>query len=269
MKYKKKLGQNFLHNQNILQKIADLVCDEKPDFILEIGAGNGALTQKLLQANIPLLAVELDIYWYKSLQKKFSHHSHFQVINGDILKLDWKKLCQQEKCAFVGNLPFQISTPIFFCLLNHLDLFEFFVIMFQKEFADRIVANKKLSAKNFGSLHVLADLFFLLKEKIFVGRNNFFPSPQVDAVLLKMKKTNFQLSNLQQFCQFLRHIFQQPRKTLWNNLKLHYSQQLDMLSNDNNKKIQQVRAANFTALEILDIYYLLTKKNYLSDKIKT
>ena len=264
MNFKKRLGQNFLKNQSILEKTADLIFVEKPDFIVEIGAGSGALTEKLLEAKIPILAVEIDSYWYEKLKNKFSHFSHIRIIHADIIKLDWKNLSLSGKVAFVGNLPFKISTPIFFKILKNLDLFDFFVMMFQKEFADRIIASKKSSTKNFGSLGILAKLFFHLEENIFIARKNFYPIPKVDAILLKMKKTGFQLPDLEGFFMFLRCLFLYPRKTLWNNLKFHYSLQLESLSSEQKKLFQQVRASHFTALEVLELHQLFKQQGIKS-----
>jgi 16S rRNA (adenine1518-N6/adenine1519-N6)-dimethyltransferase len=253
-KQSKKLGQHFLKNDSVLQKIADLVFVEEPDSILEIGAGSGALTEKLLQKNIPVIAVELDSRFSEVLEKKFSHYKNFQLISGDILKLDWQKLPLKKKCGFVGNLPYQISTPIFFKLLQNQNLYDFFLLMFQKEFADRIIGSSKTSRKNFGSLRVLAELFFTLKKAMLVSKNNFFPVPKVDSLVIKMRKTGFAMENLEGFCMFLRQYFSQPRKTLWNNLKTRYSKQLTELSTQKQEDFQKARPADFSPLEVLQLY---------------
>lgn len=259
IKHKKKLGQNFLKNQEILQKISDLIFIEEPDSILEIGAGSGFLTEKILTKNIPVIAIELDKRWCNILQEKFANYKHFTLLNEDILKLDWKKLPLGKKCALVGNLPYQISSPIFFSLLQNQELYNFFLIMLQKEFADRIIGDKKKSKKNIGSLSILAKLFFQLEASIPVNKKNFFPIPKVDSKIIKMKKTGFQLLDLEDFCIFLRQFFLYPRKTLWNNLKTQYSMQLTNFSNEQQKNFQKMRAADFNEQEILKLYYQFKK----------
>ena len=259
IKHTKSLGQNFLKNQDILQKIAHLIWIESPDSILEIGAGSGALTEKLLKKKIPIIAIELDKRWCSVLQKKFTNYTNFTLLNEDILKLDWKKLPLGKKCAVVGNLPYQISSLIFFKLIENNNLYNFFLVMLQKEFADRIIGNKKISKKNFGPLSVLASLFFTFKTSMLVDKKEFFPVPKVDSKIIKMKKKEFSLPNLTYFCSFLRCLFLHPRKSVWNNLKHQYILNTKKISSKEQEVFQKIRPADLEALEILQLYNRLFK----------
>ena len=124
-KQRKKLGQIFLKDENTLKKIVSLIAEKETDFILEIGAGSGALTEKLLKLDKPVLAVEIDLNWATVLKKKFENHKNFTLIVGDILKLNFKEILPiHKKTCLVGNLPYQISTPLFFLLIQNRFLFE-------------------------------------------------------------------------------------------------------------------------------------------------
>ena len=260
MRHNKRLGQHFLKIDSVLQKILDLIIAEKPDSILEIGAGSGALTAKLLQVKIPVIAVEVDTRWAKVLQERFAYSKYFTLINDDILKLDWKKLPLGGKCAFVGNLPYQISTPIFFSLIRNKELYDFFLVMFQKEFAERIIGDKRISKKFFSSLSVLAKLFFSLETVLPISKNDFYPVPKVDSCLIKMKKTNFDLQDLDSFLSFLRVVFRHPRKTLWNNLKNDCTLDLKSLSSLEQDKFKKIRIADLAEHDIFKIYCRINGK---------
>ena len=251
-KQRKKLGQIFLKDENTLKKIVSLIDKKETDFVLEIGAGSGTLTEKLLKLDKPVLAVEIDLNWAKILQEKFSSHKNFKLITGDILQLNFQELILDKKTCLVGNLPYQISTPLFFLLIQNRHLFEYFVFMFQKEFAMRIIGDKKKSTKNFGSLAVLGELFFSLEKILEVPKEFFYPIPKVDSMVLKMKKNDFEMENKESFFDFLRCFFQQPRKTILNNLKQPYPNILELLKNNSTDHYTNLRPAELSTQEILN-----------------
>ena len=261
-KQRKKLGQIFLKDENTLKKIVSLIAEKETDFILEIGAGSGALTEKLLKLDKPVLAVEIDLNWATVLKKKFENHKNFTLIVGDILKLNFKEILPiHKKTCLVGNLPYQISTPLFFLLIQNRQLFDYFIFMFQKEFAMRIIGDKKKSAKNFGSLAVLGELFFCLEKILEVPKKFFHPVPKVDSIVLKMKKNSFEMKKQKEFFVFLQCFFQQPRKTLFNNLKQAYPNILEIITNNSKNHFLKLRPAELESKQILELFYSLEKTN--------
>ena len=242
-KQRKKLGQIFLKDENTLKKIVSLIAEKETDFILEIGAGSGALTEKLLKLDKPVLAVEIDLNW---------------ATVKEILPIH-KKTC------LVGNLPYQISTPLFFLLIQNRQLFDYFIFMFQKEFAQRIIGKNnptgKNSPKDFGSLAVLGELFFCLEKILEVPKKFFHPVPKVDSIVLKMRKNDFEMTNKEDFFNFLRCLFQQPRKTLFNNLKQAYPNILEIITNNSKNHFLKLRPAELESKQILELFYSLEKTN--------
>lgn len=255
-KHNKNLGQHFLEDNAVLQQIIAWIAPNEIDSILEIGAGSGSLTEKLLEFKKPLLAVEIDKRWANLLKKKFEFNQNFSLECEDILKLDWNllPLLKSKKNCLVGNIPYSISTPLFFKILANLDLFDSFIIMFQKEFGDRLIGDKKKSKKNFGSLAVLTKLYFSLEQSKFVSRNCFKPKPKVDSIILKIKKKSFSLQNQQQFFRFLSKIFQQPRQTILNNIKQNLKEFYQKMSEQKKKELLNVRPADLSAQEILELF---------------
>ncbi len=195
--YKKKYGQNFLVNQNISKKILFNEKIKKRN-ILEIGTGNLALS-KFIISNRPkkFLGVEVDkdlsdIYLKNEISDK--------IIFEDALKIDERKFFNNENFSIISNLPFNISSELVikWCKIqNSYNCIDNMVLMFQKELAERIIAKK--DTKKFGRLSIICNAFFSIKKKLLVSKNNFFPIPKVDAMVLnfiphkinKIKKKNF------------------------------------------------------------------------------
>ncbi|MEC8074265.1 MAG: 16S rRNA (adenine(1518)-N(6)/adenine(1519)-N(6))-dimethyltransferase RsmA [Pseudomonadota bacterium] len=196
--YKKKYGQNFLVNQNVSKKI---LFNEKitKRNILEIGTGNLALS-KFIISNQPkkFLGVEVDrdlsdIYLKNEISDK--------IIFEDALKINERKFFNNENFSIISNLPFNISSELVikWCKIqNSYNCIDSMVLMFQKELAERIIAKK--DTKKFGRLTIICNAFFSIKKKLLVSKNNFFPIPKVDAMVLnfiphkinKIKKKNFE-----------------------------------------------------------------------------
>ena len=132
--------------------------------------------------------------------------------------------------------------------------------MFQKEFAMRIIGDKKKSTKNFGSLAVLGELFFSLEKILEVPKEFFYPIPKVDSMVLKMKKNDFEMENKESFFDFLRCFFQQPRKTILNNLKQPYPNILELLKNNSTDHYTNLRPAELSTQEILELFNLLNEQ---------
>lgn len=203
----KKLGQCFLEDRNILQKQAKLA-DITGKRVLEIGGGDGRLTQELLnQKPEKLFVVEKDEKFVGVLKERFRTDKRVAVINGDFLKIKMPKVD-----VIIGNIPYYISSDIIFRLKD----LEFIhaIIMVQKEFGEKMVA--KPTEKNYGRLSVTSQLYFDVKVIQKVPKHVFKPKPKVDSVIIMLKPKGARLSRFQE--DIIRYLFQHRNKTVRNAL---------------------------------------------------
>jgi 16S rRNA (adenine1518-N6/adenine1519-N6)-dimethyltransferase len=215
IKAKKSLGQNFLNDQNIIDIMINTV-EIKNKSILEIGPGTGNLTKNLLKKNPKkILVIEKDNYLSELLYKNFG--DEIKIINDDILKINENKLDKDILTVF-GNLPYNISTEIL-CnwILNIEDKnfwFDSFVLMFQKEVADRIIA--EFNTKNYGRLSILANWKLKIEKICNVKSSSFFPKPKVESTVLlfKPKLDFYPLKNPKNLEKITRIFFMHRRKML-------------------------------------------------------
>ena len=215
IKAKKSLGQNFLIDQNIIDKIIDIV-EIKDKSVLEIGPGTGNLTKNILKKKPKrLLVVEKDNDLVKFLSKNFDNQ--IKIINDDILKIDENNLDTNILTVF-GNLPYNISTEIL-CkwILNIKDKhfwFDQLVLMFQKEVADRIIA--KFNTKNYGRLSILSNWKLEIEKICDIKPSSFYPKPKIDSsvLLLKQKLNFFPLNDPKNLEKLTRIFFMHRRKML-------------------------------------------------------
>ncbi len=188
---KKSLGQNFLLNKKIIKDIVELGQVSNQNTIIEIGPGTGNLTEELLKKKPKrFFAIEKDKDLYNKLKNRFG--SNLELINQDILKIDWDNFNYDNILVF-GNLPYNISAKLLVNILNIENLntkFKKLVFMFQKEVADRIVAN--VNSKKYGRLTILTAWKMIAKKIMDVEPENFFPKPKVKSSILVLKpKSNF------------------------------------------------------------------------------
>jgi len=223
IKAKKSLGQNFLIDNNVINKILDITDIQNKD-VLEIGPGTGNLTSVILKKNPnKLLVVEKDNELAKNLKTDFDNA--IEIINNDILNID-ESLLSNSKLTVFGNLPYNISTEIL-CkwILNIKEScwFECLILMFQKEVADRIVA--KFNTKNYGRLSILANWRLEIEKICDVKPTSFFPIPKVDSSILffKPKKNFFKLDDPKNIERITRIFFMHRRKMI----KKPYNQLFD------------------------------------------
>ena len=212
---KKSLGQNFLIDTNILKKIVSVTNIENK-YILEVGPGTGNLTSHILKKSPRnLLVVEKDEYLSESLKKKFE--DRIIIINKDILDIDEKKL-YKEKLIVFGNLPFNISTEILAKWILNLDdksfWFEYLILMFQKEVADRIIS--KFNSSKYGRLTILANWKLDIVKICDIKAGSFSPRPKINSSLLfiKPKKNFYKLQNSKNLEKITRVFFNQRRKKI-------------------------------------------------------
>jgi 16S rRNA (adenine1518-N6/adenine1519-N6)-dimethyltransferase len=229
IKAKKSLGQNFLIDQNIIDKIIDVV-QIKNKSILEIGPGTGNLTKNILKKKPKkLIVIEKDNDLAELLKKKLDND--INIINNDVLKIDENNLDTDILTVF-GNLPYNISTEIL-CnwilnIKNKNFWFDNLVLMFQKEVADRIIA--KFNTKNYGRLSILSNWKLEIEKICDVRPSSFFPKPKIDSsvLLLKPKLDFFPLSNPKNLEKLTRTFFMHRRKMLKKSYNLLFKGNLNI-----------------------------------------
>jgi len=220
----KSLGQNFLIDDEVLNKIITSAEVNKEDFIIEIGPGLGALTNLLLERAGKVLAIELDDKMLKILNDRFFLYNNFTLMHDDILKVDLKKIIDEESVNYknikiVANLPYYITTPIIMKLLEEELNIDSITIMVQKEVADRIIETP--GGKNSGAITYSVYYYAIPSEIIFVPRNSFMPSPEVDSKVIQLKirkEPPIKVKDKEKFFNVIKTSFMQRRKTLLNGL---------------------------------------------------
>ena len=214
---KKRFGQNFLNNIHVIDKILKAADLQPGEQVMEIGPGLGALTDRLLQAEVELCAVEVDIDLISMLQER--NHPRLQVVQGDVLKLDWNGLVPTTPCKLVANLPYNISSQVLFKILDHRAMFSRMILMFQKEVGDRLLASS--GNRDYGILSVLMQTWYEVRRVVQVGPGSFSPPPKVDSVVLQflpLPETRFTIDNEEVYRKLVRGAFTQRRKRLRNSL---------------------------------------------------
>ncbi|MGR5847110.1 16S rRNA (adenine(1518)-N(6)/adenine(1519)-N(6))-dimethyltransferase RsmA [Streptococcus pneumoniae] len=222
--FKKSFGQNFLTDTNILQKIVDTAEIDGQVNVIEIGPGIGALTEFLAERAAEVMAFEIDHRLVPILADTLRDFDNVTVVNEDILKVDLAQHIQNFKnpdlpIKVVANLPYYITTPILMHLIESGIPFSEFVVMMQREVADRISA--KPNTKAYGSLSIAVQYYMTAKVAFIVPRTVFVPAPNVDSAILKMVRRPepaVAVENEKFFFKVSKASFTHRRKTLWNNL---------------------------------------------------
>lgn len=222
--FKKSFGQNFLTDTNILQKIVDTAEVDKAVNVIEIGPGIGALTEFLAENATEVMAFEIDDRLVPILADTLRDFDNVTVVNEDILKVDLAKHIQNFKnpdlpIKVVANLPYYITTPILMHLIESGIPFSEFVVMMQREVADRISAQP--NTKAYGSLSIAVQYYMTAKVAFIVPRTVFVPAPNVDSAILKMVRRPEPAVVVKDeafFFKVAKASFTHRRKTLWNNL---------------------------------------------------
>ncbi len=213
----KKFSQNFLTNPHYQKKIVEALNIEPQDVVLEIGPGQGALTQHLVQQPLSrCLVVEVDSRMVQTLEEQFG--KRIEIIHDDILNIDLCQWTEQHRLKVVGNLPYHITSPILFHLLDHFSCLKRAVLMTQKEVARRICAQP--GGKEYGILSVLTQTFAQTQYLFEIKKGNFFPVPAVDSAVLALTffETVQGIENLELYRKIVRTAFNFRRKTLKNSL---------------------------------------------------
>lgn len=217
---KKSLGQHFLIDKNIQDKIINSLELGEKDFVVEVGSGFGNLTEIVSKKAKEVIAIEIDKNLAEFLKRKFSTNKKVKVINSDVLEIKWKEILKEKKkYKVVGNIPYYITSPLLTMLLEEKERFTFFVLMLQKEFAERIVA--KPSDKNYGAISVFVQYYTEPVIIHIVKKSCFFPQPKVDSAIVKInlrKNPKIKILDEEFFFKIVKAIFQNRRKIILNSL---------------------------------------------------
>ena len=226
--FKKSFGQNFLTDTNILQKIVDTAEIDENVNVIEIGPGIGALTEFLAENTAEVMAFEIDDRLVPILADTLRDFDKVRVVNEDILKSDLQARIKEFAnpnlpIKVVANLPYYITTPILMHLIESGIPFSEFVVMMQREVADRISAQP--NSKSYGSLSIAVQYYMTAKVAFIVPRTVFVPAPNVDSAILKMVRRDQPAVGVKDeafFFKVSKASFTHRRKTLWNNLTSYF-----------------------------------------------
>lgn len=254
---RKRFGQNFLEDSLVIDNIIDSADLKEGDHVIEIGPGRGALTRKLLEKNIRLTAIEIDNDLTRILKAEFGGNERFRLINEDVLNVDWQEIVDETADnKVIANLPYNISTPLFFRFVTHRHHFSSFTIMLQKEVAERIChdgTGKKL--KDYGILSVIADSVFHSKILFDVSPECFYPVPKVSSAVIQLKPEERQLVEEERFFDFVKRAFNLRRKLFLTHLKKYEVDLYERLTATDLDYLEGVRAENLVPQQFRDLYY--------------
>lgn len=225
--FKKSLGQNFLTEPNILQKIVATAEIDAQTNVIEVGPGIGALTEHLARAAHQVLAFEIDDRLIPVLADTLSPYDNIKIVHKDILKVDLKQeteyFDQAGPIKVVANLPYYITTPIMMHILESDLAIDEMVVMMQREVADRISAQP--GTKAYGSLSIAVQYYMEATTAFIVPKTVFIPQPNVDSAILRLVRRAtpaVEVTNEAEFFKLTKAAFNMRRKTLWNNLLSSY-----------------------------------------------
>lgn len=261
-KTKKRLGQNFLINGEVIANIIDYAEISPEDTVIEIGPGVGFVTEQLIKHAKQVIAIELDEDAIRELEKL--NAPNLKIIHKDILKTDLSELCEG-KVKVVANIPYYITSPIIAHLLGEIDdlnnknrnKITDILLMVQEEVARRMVATENSPSKQYGLLTILSQFWADVEIKELVGRRSFFPAPKVNSALVKLivrEKPKLQLTNYTHFRKTVKAAFSQRRKNIKNCLlsggfsKEKIQQAMQKLGLDENTRGEKLSIETFGKL---------------------
>lgn len=256
----KKLGQNFLINEEIITNIVEKAEITKEDVVIEIGPGLGSLTKELLENAKKVIAIELDCNMIDILKSRFGIFDNFEVIYADVLKVDLQELIKDyDSVKVVANLPYYITTPIIMKLLEDKLKIKSITVMVQKEVGERICSSYE--DKEYGAITVSVQYYSEPQIIIDVPKDNFIPAPEVDSCVIKLDMLNeprVKVNDEKLFFRTVKGAFSQRRKTINNSLTCTGKSKEEIKSILDKLKIdEKLRAENLSIEQYADIVNLL------------
>lgn len=249
---RKRFGQNFLHDQHVIQGIVAAIHPQKDQYLIEIGPGLGALTEPVAEQLDRLTVIELD----RDLAERLRHHPFLHqkltVIEQDAMTVDFRQLFEQagKKVRVFGNLPYNISTPLMFHLFNYYDSIQDMHFMLQKEVVKRLCAGP--NSKAYGRLTIMAQYFCQVMPVLEVPPSAFKPAPKVDSAVVRLiphRTLPHPVKDLYWLNRVCSQAFNQRRKTLRNALSTLFSaEQLAALGVDQNARAENLSIADYARL---------------------
>ena len=249
---RKRFGQNFLHDQSVIERIMSHVDPQPGQLLVEIGPGQGALTRGLLERAGELDAIELDRDLLRPLEQSCAPFGDLRLHNADALKFDFRSLTDGDrKLRLVGNLPYNISTPLLFHLVEQGDVIEDMHFMLQKEVVDRMAAGP--GTKAYGRLSVMLQVSCEVTPLFDIGPESFDPPPKVYSSVVRLRPRRQPLvaaADMRAFGDLVSAAFHQRRKTLRNNLKgLLDAEQISALGIDPGIRSETLSLRQFILLQ--------------------
>lgn len=247
---RKRFGQNFLSDPGIIHRIIQSINPKPGEHIIEIGPGLGALTCPILKIVNQMDVIELDRDIIPKLQLNCGLDSHLNIHNTDVLKFDFASLPYNEPLRIIGNLPYNISTPIIFHLVEYSSIIQDMYFMLQKEVVQRLAA--KPDTSNYSRLSVMAQYYFQVTPLFLVPPESFQPMPKVDSAIVRLvphTEKPVQITDEKAFATLVHQAFSQRRKTLRNVLKDFCTpQQLEAADIDPSSRAQTLTLQQFADL---------------------
>ena len=253
--FKKKFGQNFIIDENIINSIISKSEIDSDTLVIEIGPGAGSLTNKLASKAGFVLAYEIDETLKNILNSTMENYNNYEIVYEDFLKTNVKEKLKQfdyKKIYVVANLPYYITTPIITKIIEDELGIDKIVVMVQKEVGNRFKAVP--GTKDYGSLTIYLNYYFSVKKLIDVSKHVFIPKPNVDSIVVQFTKKNVNqnVKNSELFFKLVKDSFTQKRKTLKNNLKDYDLKKISKILAKNNMDLS-VRAENISIDIFIDI----------------
>ncbi|HDK37858.1 MAG TPA: 16S rRNA (adenine(1518)-N(6)/adenine(1519)-N(6))-dimethyltransferase RsmA [Thiolapillus brandeum] len=251
---RKRFGQNFLHDPHVIDRIIRAILPTREDHLVEIGPGQGAITGQLLAMTDKLDAVELDRDLVTMLGNKYADYPEFRLHSGDALKFDFCQLAAAgEKLRIIGNLPYNISTPLLFHLLENAQCLQDMHFMLQKEVVERMAAEP--GSKTYGRLSVMLQAYCQVQMLFPIGPGAFLPPPKVESAFVRLipyQNPPFPIDHPERFAQLVSLAFSQRRKTLRNTLKGQVSPEaMENCGIDPGSRAEQLGVEQFACLSNL------------------
>lgn len=217
---KKRMGQNFLIDEPTLEKIVRTLAPTNTDKVIEIGPGIGVMTRILTECAKFVAAVDADKDMIKILETELGERENLHIIHGDILDVNFSKLLTEGKWLFIGNIPYNITSPLLFHIRDSRHLFKRGVLTIQKEVAHRLTA--KPGGKDYGILSIAMQAVANIEICFDIGRRSFFPEPDVTSSVIKIifpDKPKYNINDMELFSNVVRAAFSTRRKKLKNALE--------------------------------------------------